>query len=160
MIRWRACVIAVTRGRQRFTNSPSVRASSSRMARNAVAPSPFARFASAAGTTIVLDAFGWATPNSASADCSQVEVRLFPTDDVLIGVVEVVVAHDPRPGLVTFEDRQPVGGKFRQDVLKFVWLHGCDYAFCFSLQAIQTRVHGIASSRAGAIGSEQSRHTP
>ena len=31
---------------------------------------------------------------------------------------------------------------------------------CFSLQLIQERVHGIAFSRASAIGSPQSLHTP
>ena len=34
------------------------------------------------------------------------------------------------------------------------------HEFCFSLQVMQTRVHGIALSRAGAIGSPQSRHAP
>ena len=31
---------------------------------------------------------------------------------------------------------------------------------CFSLHAMQTRVHGIALRRASAIGSPQSRQTP
>ena len=31
---------------------------------------------------------------------------------------------------------------------------------CFALQPMQTRVHGIALRRAGAIGSPQSRQTP
>ena len=35
-----------------------------------------------------------------------------------------------------------------------------DYDFCFSLQSIQTRVHGIALSRADAISSPQSRQMP
>ena len=34
------------------------------------------------------------------------------------------------------------------------------HEFCFSLQVMQTRVQGIALSRAGAIGSPQSRQTP
>ena len=34
------------------------------------------------------------------------------------------------------------------------------HEFCFSLQVMQTRVHGIALSRAGAIGSPQSRQIP
>ena len=34
------------------------------------------------------------------------------------------------------------------------------HEFCFSLQVMQTRVQGIALSRAGAIGSPQSRHIP
>ena len=34
------------------------------------------------------------------------------------------------------------------------------HAFCFSLQVMQTRVHGMAFSRASAIGSPQSRQTP
>ena len=70
------------------------------------------------------------------------------------------MAHDPRAGLVTLEQRHPFGGKVREDLLEIVGLHGCDYAFCFSLQVIQTRVHGMAFSRASAIGSPQSRHTP
>ena len=34
------------------------------------------------------------------------------------------------------------------------------HKFCFSLQLMHTRVHGIALSRASAIGSPQSRHMP
>ena len=34
------------------------------------------------------------------------------------------------------------------------------HEFCFSLHTMQTRVHGIALSRASAIGSPQSRQTP
>ena len=34
------------------------------------------------------------------------------------------------------------------------------HEFCFSLQVMQTRVHGMAFSRAAAISSPQSRHTP
>ena len=34
------------------------------------------------------------------------------------------------------------------------------HALCFSLQVMQTRVHGMAFSRAGAMGSPQSRQMP
>ncbi|MNC94963.1 hypothetical protein D3C83_119600 [compost metagenome] len=34
------------------------------------------------------------------------------------------------------------------------------HEFCFSLQLMQTRVQGIAFSRAAAIGSPQSRQAP
>ena len=34
------------------------------------------------------------------------------------------------------------------------------HEFCFCLQVMQTRVHGMAFSRAGAIGSPQSRQMP
>src|SRR2546429_464524 len=34
------------------------------------------------------------------------------------------------------------------------------HEFCFSLHVMQTRVHGMALSRASAMGSPQSRHTP
>ena len=34
------------------------------------------------------------------------------------------------------------------------------HEFCFSLQVMQTRVHGMAFNRASAIGSPQSRQTP
>ena len=36
----------------------------------------------------------------------------------------------------------------------------CAHAFCFSLQVMQTRVHGMALRRASAIGSPQSRQIP
>ena len=81
-------------------------------------------------------------------------VGVLAVDDVLIGVVEVVVPDRPGAGLVLLDDREAGSAALRQK--------GCHvaHAFCFSLQAMQTRVHGIASSRAGAIMPPQSRHTP
>ena len=75
---------------------------------------------------------------------------------VLVVVVEIVVPDVPRPGLMTFEQRHSLGGKLGEDLPQLVLLHQA----CFSLHVIQTRVQGIAFSRAAAISSPQSRQTP
>ena len=92
-------------------------------------------------------------------------VRLFAGDDVLIGVVEIVVADDAGRRFVPLQQREPFGGEVGQKLLQLVLLHaalsiGPAYAFCFSLQLMQDRVHGIAVRRASAIGSPQSRQMP
>ena len=45
------------------------------------------------------------------------QMRLFAVDDVLIRVVEVVMAHDSCTGFVPLEKRQPFGGKLGQGLL-------------------------------------------
>ena len=66
----------------------------------------------------------------------------------------VVLPDEPGAGLVAQEPRQRLAVELLQNGQDVV------HAFCFSLQLMQTRVHGIARSRASAIGSPQSRHTP
>jgi hypothetical protein len=72
---------------------------------------------------------------------------------------------------MVLQESEPFGGDVGQKLLQFVLVHDVgisgpaeaghyDQAFCFSLQAMHTRVHGIAVSRASAIGSPQSRQTP
>src|SRR6185295_6722094 len=76
-------------------------------------------------------------------------------DDVLIRIVEVVMAHRACARFVALDERDAAGGKIGQQLLEVG-----HQAFCFSLHEMQTRVQGIASSRASAIGSPQSRQTP
>ena len=84
------------------------------------------------------------------------ELQVFARDDVLVGVVEVVVADDAGGRDVALAHGQLVAIELAQQVEQFGGLH----ALCFSLQVMQTRVQGIAFSRAGAIGSPQSRQIP
>jgi len=77
-------------------------------------------------------------------------------DDVLVGVVEDVAAYAAGPGFVPAPERRLVLVDRPQQHQEIAGLH----ALCFSLQVIQTRVQGIAASRAGAIGSLQSRQIP
>ena len=82
------------------------------------------------------------------------ELCLLAIDDVLIRVVGVVVADDSRVRGVLKNLGQLVSIEFlkqRQQIR---------HAFCFSLHLMQTRVHGMAFNRAGAIGSPQSRQIP
>ena len=55
-------------------------------------------------------------------------MRLLAGDDVLVGVVEIVVADDAGRGLVALQQRQPLGGEIGQKLLQLVLLHGV--AFC------------------------------
>src|SRR5262245_19779874 len=79
----------------------------------------------------------------------------FAVDDVLIRVVEVVIADRACTRVVTLDERHAPGSEFGQQRLEIG-----HQAFCFSLQEMQTRVQGIASSRASAMSSPQSRQTP
>ena len=82
------------------------------------------------------------------------ELRLVAVDDVLIRVVGVVLPHQPRARFVAQQRRQLVAVELleqRQDVA---------HELCFSLHVMHTRVHGMALSRAGAMGSPQSRQIP
>ncbi len=85
-----------------------------------------------------------------------VQVHVLTRDRVLVGVVEVVVAHDLRGGDVALAHVQLLAVELPQETDELVGGH----ALCFSLQVMQTRVQGIALSLASAISSPQSRHTP
>ena len=54
------------------------------------------------------------------------------------------------------QKRRTLSVEFLEERQQLGRLHDC----CFSLQVMQTRVQGIAFSRAVAIGSPQSRHVP
>ena len=84
------------------------------------------------------------------------DVRVFPADDILVGVVEIQVADMVRDRLVPQQQCCALRRRTPGERQAFRRLH----AFCFSLQVMHTRVHGIAFSRASAIGSPQSRQTP
>ena len=60
------------------------------------------------------------------------QMGLFAGDDVLIGVVEIVVADDAGGSLVTLQQREPLAGEIGQELLQVVLLHGV-YAFCVRL---------------------------
>ena len=83
-------------------------------------------------------------------------VHLLAGDHVLVGIVELVVADGLRAFDVTVHQSQAIAIELLQESELFRSLH----AFCFSLQVMHTRVHGIALSRATAIGSPQSRQVP
>jgi len=84
------------------------------------------------------------------------QVRLFAIDRVLVRVVGVVLEDVRGNRLVPLVHGQALAVALLQQSSEFGGFH----AFCFSLQVMQTRVHGIAFRRASAIGSPQSRHTP
>ena len=156
-MRWRAWVIA------RNLRPPSIdeRASCPRVvledARNA-AGSTFLRDFGDSGTGSVVDGGGQRRAELGQRRLQPREVRLLAADDVLVGVVEVVVADEARAGFVALEQRQSLGGELGQE--SAAARPASSSGFCFSLQVMQTRVQGIAFSRASAIGSPQSRHTP
>ena len=87
---------------------------------------------------------------------SQLEVHVLARDDVLVGVVDVVVVNQTRRGHVPRPERGLVLVERLEQGAQLVGLH----AFCFSLQVMHTRVHGMAFNRAAAISSPQSRHAP
>ncbi len=84
------------------------------------------------------------------------EVRLFAVDHVLVRVVDVVAGHVHRDGPVMLGEGETVAVALLQQGDEVGGFH----AFCFSLQLMQTRVQGIACSRASAMGLPQSRQTP
>ena len=84
------------------------------------------------------------------------QVHVFAVDDVLVGVVEVVVADEARGRDVALPHRGLVAVELAQELEQFGGFH----ALCFSLQVMQTRVQGIAFSRGRAISSPQSRQMP
>ena len=84
------------------------------------------------------------------------EVHVLAGDDVLVGVVEVVARDVTRHGDVPLAHREAGLVEFAEGREKFRRFH----VPCFCLQLMQTRVQGIASSRAAAIGSPQSRQMP
>ena len=141
-------------GARRSTKARSVRASSSRIGRKAAGCLALRRVRDRQRR----GGAGSAMPNSARAFCVHarcVSSRAITAD----GVVEVVVADHAGRCLVALEDGQPFGGEGRVSSgrrLCACWVR----LRLFSLQLMQTRVHGIAVRRASAISSPQSRQTP
>ena len=84
------------------------------------------------------------------------QVHVLAVDDVLVGVVEVVVGDEAGGRDVTL----PQGGLVAVQVLEHLEQLAVFHALCFSLQVMQTRVHGIAFKRGAAISSPQSRQMP
>ena len=105
MIRCRAWSSPPTRGRQRCTNAPrSLRV----VVEDAAIRADFdllAFFAHLRAPESLSAAGGSGTSNSAKRILQPLQMRLLAADDVLVGVVEVVVAHDAGAGFVTLEDR-------------------------------------------------------
>ena len=95
-------------------------------------------------------------PRSRDGVGQPAHVHVLAGDDVLIGVVEVVVGHDARIRHVTAALDELVAIELAQELQHLSGFH----ELCFSLQVMQTRVHGMALRRAGAIGSPQSRQMP
>ena len=77
-------------------------------------------------------------------------------EHLLIDVIGLVRGHEAGARLPLGDE---VGG-FAMKVLKKSGQLGGRHALCFALQVMQTRVHGIAFSRASAMGSPQSRQIP
>ena len=84
------------------------------------------------------------------------QVNILTSKDLLVRVVGVVRPHRPRIGLARQHQLKRIAVKVLQQSEQF----GGGHAFCFSLQVMQTRVHGMAFKRASAMGSPQSRQTP
>ena len=84
------------------------------------------------------------------------QVHVLARDDVLIRVVEVVVGDDARIRHVAGALGELVAVELPQELQHLCGFH----ELCFSLQVMQTRVHGMALRRAAAIGSPQSRQMP
>src|SRR4029077_14235159 len=82
------------------------------------------------------------------------ELSFLAIDDVLVRVVDVVLPDEPRSRLVLQHHRELLAMELLEK------REQPRHEFCFSLQVMQTRVQGMALSRAGAIGSPQSRHMP
>src|SRR5262249_39251321 len=70
------------------------------------------------------------------------ELRVLAVDDVLVSVVLVVLRDEARTGLVLQEGGELLAVELLQQRDQVA------HEFCFSLQVMQTRVHGIALSRA------------
>ena len=85
-----------------------------------------------------------------------IELDVLAGDDVLKGVVEVVMGDMLGHRDVPLPHDQLVPVEFAQQREQFGRLH----ELCFSLQVMQTRVQGMAFSRAAAISSPQSRQMP
>ena len=82
------------------------------------------------------------------------EVDVVAVQEVLIRIVEIVLADVSGASLMPQELGQLVAMEILQQPGQIV------HEPCFSLHAMQTRVQGIAFSRASAIGSPQSRQMP
>ena len=127
--RWRALVSASTRGRHRSTKRPGIRA--------------HPRRCTAGGAAALA---GAARPASATSVDSAAEIadrRLEPrklrglaVDDVLVGVVGVVLPDQAGARLVPDERRELLAVELLQERQQV------GHALCFSLQAMHTRVHG------------------
>ena len=83
-------------------------------------------------------------------------MHVLTAEHLLIAVVGVVVRDRSRIGLPRLEQLE----RFPIEILEERQQLGGGHEFCLALQVMQTRVHGMAFSRASAIGSPQSRHTP
>jgi hypothetical protein len=79
---------------------------------------------------------------------------LLAVDDVLIRVIGVVLRDRSGAGLVSRQDGQLLAVEFQQQLQQVA------HEPCFSLHVMQSLDHGIAFSRASAIGSPHSRQTP
>ncbi len=81
---------------------------------------------------------------------------LLATQHLLIAVVGIVGGDRLRVGLTRLEQPQRISMELVEKVQQL----GGTHEVCFALQVMQTRVQGIAFSRASAIGSPQSRQMP
>ncbi len=100
--------------------------------------------------------FVWTAAHVGDGVVQPPDLRVFASNHVLVRVVDLIVPDVTGGGDVPLSQAEFVPVKLPQELQQFGRLH----ELCFSLQVMQTRVHGIAFSRAGAIGSPQSRHTP
>ena len=75
---------------------------------------------------------------------------------LIAGFQFILLADQAGSGDVALPQRHLLPIELGQQVEELGGLH----ALCFSLQVMQTRVHGMALSRAGAIASPQSRQMP
>ena len=149
MTRLRAWVSCSTRCRQRSTKACAESRSSRITVACASAAFPAGPAPAAATSSDRAAEIGDRVTNPA-------QLHVLAIDDVLIGVVEVVIGDEACAGDVALLER----GLVAIELAKQFEQCGRFHAFCFSLQVMQTRVQGMALRRAGAIGSPQSRQTP
>src|SRR4029079_4528695 len=81
-------------------------------------------------------------------------MRVVPVDDVLIRVVDVVLPNKPGRRLMAQQRRELLSVELLQQPEQ------TRHEPCFSLQVRPPRFHGMAFTRAVAIGSPQSRQMP
>ena len=84
------------------------------------------------------------------------KVHVLPPQHLLVGVVRVVISDRTRVHLTRLNEVEDVRDRTLEEGEQL----GRGHEACFALQVIQTRVQGMAWSRASAIGSPQSRQMP
>src|SRR4029078_11100364 len=84
------------------------------------------------------------------------QMDVLATKHLLVGIIGIVGRHRPGVHLTCVDERERIAVEPLEERQHLRVAHEA----CFSLQVMQTRVHGMALRRASAIGSPQSRQMP